>query len=99
MENASRCPCFGGRCVGTLKSPPECFVDCCDPVRQPAPSATPHPRVALPSARSIAMSARTTYPNLRRLVGESADQLPADIAERIEDVLSEPSDLLPALMA
>jgi len=29
------------------------------------------------------MSARTTYPNLRRLVGESADQLPADIAERI----------------
>ncbi|OUL12838.1 hypothetical protein B0X78_10620 [bacterium AM6] len=45
------------------------------------------------------MSARTTYPNLRRLVGESADQLPADIAERIEDVLAEPSDLLPALMA
>ncbi|WP_445514372.1 hypothetical protein [Stenotrophomonas sp. 3(2025)] len=45
------------------------------------------------------MSARTTYPNLRRLVGESADQLPGDIAERIEDVLAEPSDLLPALMA
>jgi len=45
------------------------------------------------------MAARTTYPNLRRLVGESADQLPADIAERIEDVLAEPSDLLPALMA
>ncbi|MDF2483098.1 MAG: hypothetical protein K0R79_3455 [Stenotrophomonas indicatrix] len=45
------------------------------------------------------MSARNTYPNLRRLVGESADQLPADIAERIEDVLAEPSDLLPALMA
>lgn len=55
--------------------------------------------VALPSATSIAMSKRTTYPNLRRLVGESADQLPPDIAERIEDVLSEPGDLLPTLVA
>lgn len=55
--------------------------------------------VALPSATSIAMSKRTTYPNLRRLVGESADQLPPDIAERVEDVLAEPGDLLPALMA
>ncbi|AWH22515.1 MULTISPECIES: hypothetical protein [Stenotrophomonas] len=45
------------------------------------------------------MSQRTAYPNLHRLVGDSIDQLPAEIAERIEDVLSEPTDLLPNLLA
>jgi len=45
------------------------------------------------------MSHRPLYPNLRRLVGDSADQLPAEIAERIEDLLDEPGDLLPSLMA
>ncbi|WP_164093146.1 MULTISPECIES: hypothetical protein [Stenotrophomonas maltophilia group] len=45
------------------------------------------------------MSARPLFPQLHALIGEAADLLPADVAERIETLLDDPRDLLPALLA
>ncbi|TGR91778.1 hypothetical protein EN834_35440, partial [bacterium M00.F.Ca.ET.191.01.1.1] len=45
------------------------------------------------------MSARPLFPPLHALIGEAADLLPADLAERIETLLDDPKDLLPALLA
>ena len=45
------------------------------------------------------MSARPLFPQLHALIGEAADLLPADVAERIETLLDDPKDLLPALLA
>ncbi|HDS1218801.1 hypothetical protein ABE583_14125 [Stenotrophomonas sp. TWI143] len=45
------------------------------------------------------MSARPLFPHLCALIGESADRLPADAAERLEALLDDPQDLLPALLA
>lgn len=45
------------------------------------------------------MSARPLFPQLHALIGEAADLLPADLAERIETLLDDPKDLLPALLA
>ncbi len=45
------------------------------------------------------MSARPVFPQLYALIGEAADLLPADVAARIETLLDDPKDLLPALLA
>ncbi len=45
------------------------------------------------------MSARPVFPQLHALIGEAADLLPADVAARIETLLDDPKDLLPALLA
>lgn len=45
------------------------------------------------------MSARPVFPQLHALIGEAAALLPADVAERIETLLDDPKDLLPALLA
>ncbi|WP_049457170.1 hypothetical protein [Stenotrophomonas maltophilia] len=45
------------------------------------------------------MSTRPLFPQLHALIGEAADLLPTDVAERVEDLLDDPKDLLPALLA
>ncbi|MHC1654049.1 hypothetical protein ACODUL_12295 [Stenotrophomonas maltophilia] len=45
------------------------------------------------------MSHRTRYPNLQQLVGESVSQLSADVAQRVENLLSRCDGLMPILVA
>ncbi|GAB2315860.1 hypothetical protein [Stenotrophomonas geniculata] len=45
------------------------------------------------------MSTRPLFPQLHALVGDAANLLPADVAERVEVLLDDPKDLLPALLA
>ncbi|HEL2978948.1 TPA: hypothetical protein UMB92_001794 [Stenotrophomonas maltophilia] len=45
------------------------------------------------------MSHRTRYPNLHQLVGESVSQLSADVAQRVENLLSRSDGLMPILVA
>lgn len=45
------------------------------------------------------MSNRPLFPQLHALIGDAAHLLPADAAERVEVLLDDPKDLLPALLA
>ena len=45
------------------------------------------------------MSTRPLFPQLHALIGDAANLLPADVAERVEVLLDDPKDLLPALLA
>ncbi|MBH1431488.1 hypothetical protein I5U42_09305 [Stenotrophomonas maltophilia] len=45
------------------------------------------------------MSARPVFPHLSTLIGDAVNRLPADAAERLETLLDDPNDLLPALLA
>ncbi|MDC7801885.1 hypothetical protein PQS91_18700 [Stenotrophomonas geniculata] len=45
------------------------------------------------------MSTRPLFPQLHALIGDAAHLLPADVAERVEVLLDDPKDLLPALLA
>ncbi|MDV9041992.1 hypothetical protein [Stenotrophomonas sp. RAC2] len=45
------------------------------------------------------MSARPVFPHLSALIGDVVNRLPADAAERLETLLDDPNDLLPALLA
>lgn len=45
------------------------------------------------------MSTRPLFPQLHALIGDAAHLLPADVAERVEVLLDDPRDLLPALLA
>ena len=45
------------------------------------------------------MSNRPLFPQLHALIGDAVHLLPADVAERVEVLLDDPKDLLPALLA
>lgn len=45
------------------------------------------------------MSTRPLFPQLHALIGDAANLLPADVAERVEVLLDDPKDLLRALLA
>ena len=45
------------------------------------------------------MSARPEFPHLSALIGDAANRLPANAAERLEALLDDPEDLLPTLLA
>jgi hypothetical protein len=45
------------------------------------------------------MSARPVFPHLSALIGDAVNRLPAAAAERLETLLDDPNDLLPALLA
>ncbi|ALA87674.1 hypothetical protein YH67_15935 [Stenotrophomonas maltophilia] len=45
------------------------------------------------------MSTRPLFPQLHALIGDAANLLPAEVAERVEVLLDDPKDLLPALLA
>ncbi|KPG73225.1 hypothetical protein AN993_16425 [Stenotrophomonas maltophilia] len=45
------------------------------------------------------MSTRPLFPQLHALIGDAANLLPADVAERVEVLLDDPKDLLPTLLA
>jgi len=87
------CPLHGGRCVGIPGNPPE-FPSIWELSGTPTRTVR-HLASAggLPSARSFTMSTRALFPQLHALIGD------ADVAERVEVLLDDPRDLLPALLA
>jgi hypothetical protein len=100
MENASPAS-FGGRCVGIHQNPLESFLALELLGLRYANPHRPPPRICRwPAVCEEIHHVRTpAVPQLHALIGEAADLLPADVAERIEALLDDPKDLLPALLA
>jgi len=98
---ADNAPCslHGGRCVGIPGNPPE-FPSIWELSGTPTRTVR-HLASAggLPTARSSTVSNRPLFPQLHALIGDAANLLPADVAERVEVLLDDPKDLLPALLA